>query len=150
MPQPFWKSSRWFLVQPFHPLGRLSRLEFLNTQIYNFLLSIMLLSWLDSLGWSQQAPGMLLFLGFGTSLLLMSYIKRYQDMGLPLERLVYCLLPVICLYFWAEPFFRRGQAETNAAGPSPAQLRYHRSWLITQLCLPFLLSLCLFGFVRSP
>jgi uncharacterized membrane protein YhaH (DUF805 family) len=136
MEPSFRKSLAWFLRQLFHPFGRLSRIEYINTQLINFMLSIGLLVLFEKLKWSNQIWAMILFLLVFASLLIMTAIKRLNDLSEPLERLMYSILPIVCVYYWLELVFRAGQVDVNQAGEAPAIMRFTSSWMIFQCLLP--------------
>jgi uncharacterized membrane protein YhaH (DUF805 family) len=145
--KPFFTHFIWFCKQHFHPYGRLSRIEYLNTQLFNFILFGALYQFFTAMKWESQSWAMVLMLFIAVTLMIMAAIKRLRDMHEPATRLVYSLFPIVGLYFMLEPYFKPGYPEESEGIPPPSELRFDKQWLIFQSLLPLLYILL--GYVMS-
>lgn len=114
--------KNWFQIK-----GRLGRLEYASTQVVNFWLMIAMMALLSALGIENNPLGMLGVVALGVTAVILTVIKRYTDMGEPLSHIIKGLIPVVCVYYWLEVFWRPGDQAMDASETLPAQ-RFSRTW----------------------
>lgn len=141
MSTEFKQTLIWFCKQFLMTRGRLSRLEYFNVQYLNLLIASLWLGLFSKLTWADQNWGMIVLLLLYIVPAVLATLKRYQDMGEDLFRIIYCFIPIIGLFYMLEPFFRKGQSEVNQSGEDPLSSRFAQTkWKSLQLALPFVTS----------
>jgi uncharacterized membrane protein YhaH (DUF805 family) len=114
--------KHWFRLD-----GRLSRLEYISTQVVNFWLMVCLMSMFSQFGWEDTPVGMSIMLLFGVSASVLTLIKRNTDMGKDFSHITLSFMPIICVYYWLEPLWRPGTLLDHANETLPAQ-RFSKIW----------------------